>query len=124
MPNRFLGYDSLPVGRLTNNLVNKMVYCTKCGTKNEDDAVVCVNCKEPLASHPPTRRERRRKEDECFGLPHGGSIAALVIGLIIILWGLTAVLDIDFGSYLWAFIIIIFGTLMVAGALYSISRRR
>ena len=101
-----------------------MVYCTKCGTKNEDDAVVCVNCKEPLGSHPPVRRERRRKENECFGLPHGGAIAGLVIGLIIILWGVSSVLEIDFGNYLWAFIVIIFGTLMVAGALYTMGRRR
>ena len=106
-------------------LVNKMVYCTKCGTKNEDDAVVCVKCNEPLVGGQPlSRRERRRKENECFGLPHGGSIAGLVIGLIIILWGVTSVLDIDFGSYLWAVVIVIFGTLMVAGALYSMSRRR
>ncbi len=122
MPNRFLECDSLPVGRFTNKLVNKMVYCTKCGTKNEDDAVVCVKCKEPLSSHPPTRRERRRKENECFGLPHGGAIGGLVLGLMIILWGVTAVLDVDFP--LWAFIIIIFGTLMVAGALYTITRKR
>jgi uncharacterized membrane protein YvbJ len=101
-----------------------MVYCTKCGTKNEDDAAVCVNCNEPLGSHQTVRRERRRKENECFGLPNGGSIAGLVIGLIIILWGVTAVLGIDFGDYLWAFIIIIFGTLMVVGAIYSITRRR
>jgi len=99
-----------------------MVYCTKCGTKNEDDVEVCVNCKEPLGSHPPTRRERRRKESECFGLPYGGSIAGLVLGLIIILWGVSMVLDIDFP--LWAIIIIIFGSLMVVGALYSISRKR
>jgi hypothetical protein len=101
-----------------------MVYCTKCGTKNEDDATVCVNCKEPLVSNQTAKRERRRKESECFGLPHGGSIAGLVIGLIIILWGASSILDIDFGNYLWAFIIIVFGTLMVAGALYSINRRR
>jgi hypothetical protein len=101
-----------------------MVYCTKCGTKNEDDAVVCVKCKEPLVGHQTVRRERRRKENECFGLPHGGSIGGLVLGLIIILWGVTAVLGIDFGDYLWAFIVIIFGTLMVVGALYSITRRR
>jgi ribosomal protein L40E len=124
MPNRFLGCNSLPVGRLTNKLVKKMVYCTKCGTKNEDDAVVCVKCKEPLVSHQTARRERRQKENECFGLPHGGSIGGLVLGLIIVLWGVTAALGIDFGDYLWAFIIIIFGALMVAGALYSISRRR
>jgi len=124
MPNRFLGCDSLPVGRLTNKLVNKMVYCTKCGTKNEDDAVICVKCKEPLVDHPPVRRERRRKENECFGLPNGGAIGGLVIGLIIILWGVTSVLGEDFGRLLWPIIIIIFGTLMAAGALYSISRRR
>jgi len=101
-----------------------MVYCTKCGTKNEDDAVVCVKCNEPLGGHPLSRRERRRKENECFGLPHGGSIAGLVLGLIIILWGVTTILEIDLGSYLWAFIVIIFGTLMVAGALYTMGRKR
>jgi len=99
-----------------------MVYCTKCGTKNEDDAVVCVNCKEPLVGHQTVKRERRRKESECFGLPYGGSIAGLVLGLIIILWGVSIVLDIEFP--LWAIIIIIFGSLMVVGALYSISRKR
>jgi hypothetical protein len=124
VPNRFLECDSLPVGGLTNKLVNKMVYCTKCGTKNEDDAVVCVKCKEPLGSHQTVRRERRHKESECFGLPHGGSIAGLIIGLIIILWGVTTALGIDFGDYLWAFVVIIFGTLMVAGALYTMSRKR
>ncbi|MGD2066408.1 MAG: zinc ribbon domain-containing protein [Candidatus Bathyarchaeota archaeon] len=99
-----------------------MVYCTKCGTKNEDDAEVCTNCNEPLVGRPRIRRERRQKESECFGLPHGGSIAGLVIGFLIILWGLTSVLDIDLP--LWSFIIIIFGTLMVAGAIYSMGRKR
>jgi tetrahydromethanopterin S-methyltransferase subunit E len=102
----------------------KMVYCTKCGTKNEEDVVICVNCKEPLMGSQTVRRERQRKENECFGLPHGGSIAGLVIGLIIILWGVTTVLDINFGNYLWAIIVVIFGTLMVLGALYSMSRKR
>jgi len=103
---------------------NKMVYCTKCGTKNEENAVTCVNCNAPLlVSQTSVKHERRRKESECFGLPHGGSIAGLVIGLIIILWGVTSVLDIDLGSYLWAIVVVIFGTLMVAGALYSMSRK-
>jgi len=101
-----------------------MVYCTKCGTKNEEDATLCVKCKEPLNVYQTVRRERRQKENECFGLPNGGAIAGLVIGLIIVLWGVTSVLDMDFGSYLWAIIIIIFGTLMVAGALYTMNRRR
>jgi len=101
-----------------------MVYCTKCGAKNEDDAEVCANCKEHLNVSQTVRRERQRKESECFGLPHGGSIAGLIIGLIIILWGVTSLLDIDFGRYLWPLIIVLFGALMVAGALYSMSRRR
>ena len=101
-----------------------MVYCTKCGTKNVDDTEFCTNCKEPLNAHQTVKRERRQKENECFGLPHGGSIAGLIIGFVIILWGLSSVLDINFGSYLWTIVIIIFGTLMVAGALYTMNRRR
>ena len=100
-----------------------MVYCTKCGTKNEEDATVCVKCQEPLGSYHAGRRERRRAEDECFGLPHGGILVGLIIGLIIILWGFSSLLDINFGTYLWPFIIIIFGTLIVAGALYKYTRR-
>jgi EamA domain-containing membrane protein RarD len=101
-----------------------MVYCTKCGTKNEDDAEVCVNCKEPLKTVRAVRRERRRKENECFGLPNGGSIFGIIIGLTIILWGASSVLDIDFGRYLWPLMIVIFGILIVAGSLYSMNRRR
>ncbi|NIU84233.1 MAG: zinc-ribbon domain-containing protein, partial [Candidatus Thorarchaeota archaeon] len=46
-----------------------MVYCTKCGAKNADDAVVCVKCGVALGrvSAPPWSRERRRGEEECFG---------------------------------------------------------
>jgi tetrahydromethanopterin S-methyltransferase subunit E len=101
-----------------------MVYCTKCGTKNEDDAVVCVNCKEPLGSHRTVRRERQRRESGFFGLPYGGSIVGLIIGLVIILWGVSSLLGIEFGRYLWPLIMVIFGILMAAGALYSISRRQ
>ena len=101
-----------------------MVYCTKCGTKNDENVELCSNCGEPLKTTRAVRRERRRKEDECFGLPNGSSIFGAVIGLIIILWGVSSVLDIDFGNYLWPIIIIVFGTLIVAGALYSMNRRR
>jgi len=100
-----------------------MVYCTKCGTKNEEDAVVCGKCGAPLVTQQPWRRERRRAEEECFGLPHGGAIVGLVIGIIIILVGVSSLLKIEWGDYLWALIIIIVGILMVAGALYSYSRR-
>jgi len=104
-----------------------MVYCIKCGTKNEEDAVVCVKCGASLGARPAWTRERRRPEKECFGLPHGGAIVGLIIGIIIILVGLSQVPgilpEIDLGKYIWPFIIIVFGILIVAGALYSYSRR-
>jgi len=100
-----------------------MVYCTECGTKNEEDAVVCVKCGARLVTRPAWRRERRRPEEECFGIPHGGAIVGLVIGIIIILVGLSSLVGIDFGKYIWPLIIIFFGLLMVVGALYAYSRR-
>ena len=96
-----------------------MVYCTKCGTKNEEDAAVCVKCGAPLAAYPTYRRAGRRPEEECFGLPHGGTIVGLVIGIIIILIGITSLVHID----IWPLIIIIFGILILAGAMYRYSRR-
>jgi len=100
-----------------------VVYCTKCGTKNEEDAVVCVKCGTSLVTRPAWRRERRRAEEECFGLPHGGAIVGLIIGIIIILVGISQLLDIRIWDYLWALIIIVVGILMVAGALYAYGRR-
>ena len=105
-------------------MVIYMVYCTKCGTKNEENADICVKCKQPLGGYHGMRHERRKKEDECFGLPNGGSIFGIIIGLMIILWGASSVLDIDFGRYLWPLMIVIFGILIVVGSLYSINRRR
>jgi uncharacterized membrane protein YvbJ len=100
-----------------------MVYCTNCGTKNDDNATECVKCHQPLTNAQPMKHYRRRREDECFGLPHGGAIVGLIIGIIIILWGVSSFVDIDFGSYFWPIIIVIFGILIVAGALYKFGRR-
>ena len=108
-----------------------MVYCTKCGTKNEDTAVVCTNCGANMqtGTYVSRRRERRRAEQECFGLPHGGAIAGLFFGAIIIIAGLLFALqewdvieEINWDQ-IWPFIIIAFGILMVAGAIYGYSRR-
>jgi len=102
-----------------------MVYCTKCGAKNEETAAMCVKCGAPLhkTAAPPWTYERRQAEKECFGLPHGGAIVGLIIGMIIILVGLSQLPGIDFGEYIWPLVIIIFGILLIAGALYSYSRR-
>jgi hypothetical protein len=66
-------------------------------------------------------------QGECFGLPNGGMIAGIVFGIIIIVLGLGLVLQesgyiADFWNVFWPFIIIIFGILILLGALYG--RRR
>jgi len=64
----------------------------------------------------------RRREDECFGLPRGGSIFGLFIGIIIIFLGLQQAFgwNIDVGP----FAIIIVGLLIAAGAIYRLTRQR
>jgi len=93
---------------------------------------VCVKCGASLAATPawrPERRRREKEEQECFGLPHGGAIAGLVFGAIIIIAGILFALqewnvieEINWDQ-IWPFIIIIFGILVLAGALYGYSRR-
>jgi len=105
-----------------------MVYCTKCGTKNEDTALVCVNCGASLETGTPVSRryERRRVESECFGLPHGGAIVGIVVGVIILLWGAFTLAQqtgwITRAPDLWPLFIIIIGLLIVIGAIYRMSR--
>ena len=109
-----------------------MVYCVKCGAKNPDDAKVCSQCGASL--EPVHKREecfgverQRRHEEECFGIPHGGIIVGLAIGVIIVLAGLFWFLQ-QYGAIpetveVWPFAVIIFGILIVIGALYGIRRR-
>lgn len=106
-----------------------MVYCTKCGTKNEDTAVVCTNCGASLqtGTYVSRRYERRRAEQECFGLPHGGAIVGIFIGAIIILWGFITLAQqsgwIGQAVEIWPFALVILGILILAGAIYGISRK-
>ena len=122
-----------------------MVYCSKCGTKNKKNAKICAKCGESL--YPPSvgkeierkaetvgkeierraetcfgpRKRREPHAEECFGLPRGGAIVGIVIGLLIILVGISWILDIQIE--IGAFAVIIFGILILAGALYGLSRR-
>lgn len=110
-----------------------MVYCTRCGTKNEDDAKVCSQCGASL--HPFRQsRERRRHDDECFGaeeecfgIPRGGAIVGLAIGIIILLagsiWFLQQAQLIPSTVEFWPFMVIIFGILIIMGAFHGMRRR-
>ena len=107
-----------------------MVTCPKCGTRNPDEATFCVNCGAALNIMEGERKHgstcfgqpERRMEDECFGLPHGGAIVGIIIGIIIVLYGLVNIYGwkLDIGVY----IPIIIGILIVAGAIYRLTRRR
>ena len=125
-----------------------MNYCQKCGNKNEDNALYCTNCGAPLQTIRSEREDRsregrweeeleRRAEDfgkrmeiECFGLPHGRAIVGLIFGVFIIIIGVSFGLGIDIGNvigntpWIGAAFMIIFGLLIIAGALYGLSRRR
>ena len=111
-----------------------MVYCSKCGTQNDDKNTYCSNCGAPLYTvgqqYPGSEREHyRRVEGECFGLPNGAMIAGIVFGVIILLLGVGVFLQITyggnfFGTFFWPIILIVFGILIIAGALSRQSRRR
>ena len=123
-----------------------MVYCTKCGEKNLEDTKYCAKCGANLEGLQEKKEERfeksieksaeqfgermekwgedfgKRAENECFGLPRGGAIFGLLIGIIIIIVGLQQVFgwNIDVGP----FATIIVGLLFAAGAIYGLTRRR
>jgi ribosomal protein L40E len=111
-----------------------LVYCTKCGTKNTDDATVCAKCGASLQLAGPKREYRsqgecfgpsgrREMETGCFGLPYGGAIVGIIFGLIVIFIGLAILSGINIWTYLGPLILVIVGILIVVGALYGMRRR-
>lgn len=118
-----------------------MVYCVKCGAQNPDDAKTCFQCGAPLYSisgEKPSRQRREecfgtsrgmepheRVEEECFGIPRGGAVVGLAIGIIIILAGFSLLVQELFNIKLpwWPFVVILFGILVLIGAIYGLRRR-
>jgi len=95
-----------------------MVYCTKCGTKNKDDARVCVQCGAPLVSPPIYPPERiRREAEECFGVPKPWFLP--FIGVVIILAGVAWFISQLYRVQVevWPIAAIIFGILIILAAI-------
>jgi len=72
----------------------------------------------------------KRAEKECFGLPHGGTIVGLIVGIIIIIVALSWIPGLISPEVrevtdplFWPVVIIVFGILILAGALYGLRRR-
>ena len=106
-----------------------MVYCTKCGTNNADDAKVCVNCGTPLYGTSEESRpywRHRRYEGEYYGFHRrSGAIAGMVIGLIIVLVGLSLLVAEHYDiSIPWGPIIIILIGIFVISRWFRVRNRR
>jgi uncharacterized membrane protein YvbJ len=110
-----------------------MVYCTKCGVKNEEDAKTCTSCGQSLspvqgrskrAHNDECFGPRRDMEEECFGLPRGGAVFTVLIGVAVVMIGVVYLLgqyygwSVDVWQSFGPSIIIIIGILVVVGALY------
>jgi hypothetical protein len=73
-----------------------MVYCTKCGTNNVEGAKVCVNCGAPLygsSGGGGAYEGRVRYERRYHSHMRSGTIAGLVLGVIVIFIGLSLLLE-------------------------------
>lgn len=110
-----------------------MVYCTKCGAKNEEDAEICVSCGASLYAPRRVTKHRedncfgpkgeKRFEEECFGLPYGGAIVGIIFGIIILVLGFAWLAKINIWDYIGPLFVIIIGVLIIAGVAYGASRR-
>lgn len=120
-----------------------MVFCSKCGTKNEDTAEYCVKCGAKLHISKESDWAKsvddwgedfgkrmgdwgddfgRQIEEECYGLRQGGTIIGLIVGIIIILVGVASLVGISLTF--WPMIIVLFGLLIVGGAVYALIHKR
>jgi uncharacterized membrane protein YvbJ len=94
-----------------------MVYCTSCGTENLDDADICANCGASMRVHRSRGRTYDRDiEDQCFG-GRGKTMWPILIGVFIILIGLSSLLERTYSwarfDNIWPLFIIALGLLVV-----------
>jgi len=103
-----------------------MVYCTKCGTNNVDDATVCVNCGGPLHGASGEGKPYLTRYEREFGYQRRGRpIIGVFIGLIIILAGFGLLVSDLYGIDIpWGPIIIILIGVFVLGRLLLVRNRR
>jgi len=91
-----------------------MVYCSKCGTLNPDDATNCSKCGAPLtATHAEEPWTGRRYHYHDYY--HRGSIWGVLVGLFILAIGVSTLFGWDFWSLLWPAFLIFVGLAIIIG---------
>lgn len=58
-----------------------------------------------------------------FGFPYGRMIFLIIIGIVLILWGISEFLGINLWHYIWPVIAVILGIMIILGAIFSQRRR-
>ena len=71
-----------------------MVYCQKCGTKNDDDADFCKKCSNPLTTTVKTAKKHDDKCDEECAVSERSPWSKFFWGIILILFGLWIVFSV------------------------------
>jgi hypothetical protein len=101
--------------------VTELVYCSRCGTENDDDAERCVKCDAPLREPVYRTRRRRYEDDLCFGGRGGIPVIGILFGLFIVIWGLSNLVGGMWGMMrmggLWPLLVILLGLFIVINGL-------
>jgi uncharacterized membrane protein YvbJ len=90
-----------------------MVYCTKCGTNNPNDANNCTNCGAPLYKENPRLYTHYQYTYHHEDHPVGSGIGLLIAGLFIILIGVSALFGWGIWQYIWPLIILAIGVWII-----------
>ena len=108
-----------------------MVYCTKCGNKNDENAQFCRVCGAPIhVSYTRYQRYEKHEKEEnvgrdlCFGAHRRGYIWGIIFGGLLILWGVVAVIGAIYNIHIdfWPLILIIIGIIILANAINRYQR--
>lgn len=107
-----------------------MVYCTKCGVENKDEARYCIKCGSPLFGERRERPEKYEKEERegrkmCFGPPLS-TYWGVIIGILIVAAGSFFLLQqsglIPRTVEIWPLFAIILGILIIISVLHRPKR--
>lgn len=96
-----------------------MAYCTKCGTKNEDDAEFCKKCGASLTG---IKREHEKDDDCVCSGSKQNPLVPVFWGIVVILFGLWIIFSFILRDYLpaglqdfsfWGLIILIIAVAVI-----------